>query len=110
MAGEAFNVRLYRLLRGGPMGRGTLLLTTRDRQTGEPHTVQIGCTRDGDDFLVTPRISADKEPSWYRNLQADPNVEVQSGGRRFHAQARVLSPEEAQKAGKSSPVVRLTAR
>lgn len=107
MAGEKLNVRLYRLFRGGVMASSTVLITTRDRTTGEPHTVQVGCTRDGNTYLVAPKMKDGKEPSWFRNLVADPHADVQAGGKQFRARGDRLSDEETRALGKEPPVIRL---
>ena len=40
------------------------------------------------------RESADEPPAWYRNLTANPDVEVQVGADRFRARARTAGPDE----------------
>jgi deazaflavin-dependent oxidoreductase (nitroreductase family) len=76
-------------------GRPTLLLTTRGRRSGEAHTLPLIYGRDGDRLLiVASRGGAPKHPSWYLNLLADPEVEVQVKGDRFHARAHPAGPDE----------------
>ena len=76
-------------------GRPTLLLTTRGRRSGEAHTLPLIYGRDGDRLLiVASRGGAPNHPSWYLNLLADPEVEVQVKGDRFRARARTAGPDE----------------
>jgi deazaflavin-dependent oxidoreductase (nitroreductase family) len=76
-------------------GRPTLLLTTRGRRSGEAHTLPLIYGRDGDRLLiVASRGGAPNHPSWYLNLLADPEVEVQVKGDRFHARAHPAGPDE----------------
>ncbi len=76
-------------------GRPTLLLTTRGRKSGEPRTLPLIYARDGEDVLVVAsRGGAPNHPRWYLNLEADPDVEVQVKGDRFHARARTATAQE----------------
>src|SRR4029079_751051 len=72
-----------------------LLLTTKGRKTGEPRTTPlIYGHNDGDVMVVASKGGSDEPPAWYRNLEADPEVEVQIKGNRFRARARNATPEE----------------
>jgi deazaflavin-dependent oxidoreductase (nitroreductase family) len=76
-------------------GRPTLLLTTHGRKTGKARTLPLIYGRDGDDVLVVAsRGGAPNHPRWYLNLEADPEVEVQVKGDRFHAHARTATAQE----------------
>lgn len=76
-------------------GVPTLLLTTHGRRSGEPRTLPLIYGRDGDRLLVVAsRGGAPNHPSWYLNLLADPNVEVQVKGDRFGATAHPAGPQE----------------
>jgi deazaflavin-dependent oxidoreductase (nitroreductase family) len=76
-------------------GTVCLLLTTKGRRTGEPRTSPLIYGRSGDDLLVVAsKGGADEPPAWYRNLQEDPEVEVQVKGDVFTARARTATPEE----------------
>lgn len=48
-------------------------------------------------MIVASQGGAPKHPSWYRNLTADPVVEVQIRADRFTARARTASPEDKQR-------------
>jgi F420H(2)-dependent quinone reductase len=93
------HIFLYRLT-GGLVGRrlvrnDMLLLTTRGRKTGKPHTVPLLYLQDGG----TPVVIASwggrpNHPEWYQNLQADPRGEVQVRSRTWRVRARAAEPEE----------------
>lgn len=72
-----------------------LLLTTKGRRTGQPYTTPLIYQRHGDDFVIVASKGGDPEhPQWYKNLQADPEVEVQVMGDRFRARARTAGDAE----------------
>ncbi|MEU5258239.1 nitroreductase family deazaflavin-dependent oxidoreductase [Amycolatopsis sp. NPDC021455] len=76
-------------------GLYTLILATTGRRTGVPRRTCLIYGTSGDDFVVVAsKGGADKDPEWLKNLQAEPNVGVQVGTRRFTARARVASPAE----------------
>lgn len=73
----------------------TLVLVTTGRTTGIPRRTCLIYGTAGEDFVVVAsKGGADEDPAWFKNLQADPSVGVQVGGRRFTARARVASPAE----------------
>ncbi len=60
-----------------------LLLTTRGRKTGRPHTVPLLFLREGDHLAVIASWGGrNYHPQWYTNLLADPEAEVNLGGLR----------------------------
>jgi deazaflavin-dependent oxidoreductase (nitroreductase family) len=76
-------------------GSSTLLLTTTGHRSGEPRTSPLIYGRSGDAYLlVASDGGADAPPSWYVNLQENPEVDVQVLGDRFRARARTATPEE----------------
>jgi deazaflavin-dependent oxidoreductase (nitroreductase family) len=76
-------------------GTQTLILTTKGRKSGEERKAPLVYGRRGDDFLVVASKGGSPEPpAWYRNLQADPNVELQVRGDKFPARARDATPDE----------------
>jgi deazaflavin-dependent oxidoreductase (nitroreductase family) len=78
-------------LRGAPI----LLLTTTGRSTGKRRTVPLLYLQDGDDLVVVASYGGLPEhPSWYRNLEASPDVEVEIGREREGRRARTATPEE----------------
>ena len=78
----AEHVRVYRET-GGERGyhwRGAeiLLLTTTGNRSGEPRTTALIHRRDGDRFvLVASKGGAPDDPSWFKNLIAEPDVTVE---------------------------------
>jgi deazaflavin-dependent oxidoreductase (nitroreductase family) len=76
-------------------GVHTIILTTTGRRSGEPRPTPLIYGRDGDDLLVVASNGGSTEPpAWYRNLEADPGVDVQLLGDRFRARARTATAEE----------------
>jgi deazaflavin-dependent oxidoreductase (nitroreductase family) len=76
-------------------GTTTLLLTTTGRKSGEPRTTPLIYRQHDDAYtIIASNGGSDEPPLWFRNLEADPNVEVQVLGDRFAARARTASPEE----------------
>jgi deazaflavin-dependent oxidoreductase (nitroreductase family) len=76
-------------------GAPCLVLTTKGSRTGETRKHALIYGRDGDRYLIVGSMGgAPKHPQWYRNLQADPNVQVQVLAERFAATARTASPGE----------------
>jgi deazaflavin-dependent oxidoreductase (nitroreductase family) len=76
-------------------GRDLLLLTTRGRHTGRPHTTPVVYTRDGERLLVyASKGGYPKHPDWYLNLVADPQVVVEVGPERYAAVGTTITGEE----------------
>jgi deazaflavin-dependent oxidoreductase (nitroreductase family) len=71
-----------------------LLLTTRGRKTGLPRTVPLPYFRlEGREVVVASFAGGEKNPAWYVNLCATPEVSVRMGRERFTARAVALSGE-----------------
>jgi len=85
---------------GGKIGgqfRGAemMLLTTTGRKSGEPRTTPLMCIRDGERFLAIASYGGDdRDPQWFKNLQARPEATVQVGGETIPVRASVATPEE----------------
>src|SRR3954452_17503843 len=76
-------------------GSTILLLTTKGRRSGEERTTPlIYQPYDGAHLVVASKGGWDQPPGWYRNLEADPDVEVQVKGDRFRARARTATPDK----------------
>jgi deazaflavin-dependent oxidoreductase (nitroreductase family) len=76
-------------------GAPLLLLTTRGRKSGTWHrTCLIYGEDDGRFLLVASLGGAPKHPVWYLNLEANPDVYLQVGARKFRAIARTATAEE----------------
>jgi deazaflavin-dependent oxidoreductase (nitroreductase family) len=82
-------------LGGGEGMVATLLLTTTGRKSGEPLTLPlIFCTSEHGYAVIASKGGAPEHPSWYLNLQADPNVHLQVKAEKFNARARTANPQE----------------
>ena len=76
-------------------GATALLLTTTGRKTGESRTSPLIFARDGDDYLVVASMGgAPQHPSWYLNITANPDAEIQVKGDVIPVRARTASDEE----------------
>ncbi|MGH8962579.1 MAG: nitroreductase family deazaflavin-dependent oxidoreductase [Jatrophihabitantaceae bacterium] len=76
-------------------GTTILLLTTKGRKSGREHISPLIYRDHGAAYLiVASKGGADEPPSWYLNLQADPDVQVQIKGERFAARARTATADE----------------
>jgi deazaflavin-dependent oxidoreductase (nitroreductase family) len=76
-------------------GTTTLLLTTTGRKSGQKHTTPLIYRKQDDVYtVIASKGGADEPPLWYRNIEADPEVEVQVWGDRFKARARTATAEE----------------
>jgi deazaflavin-dependent oxidoreductase (nitroreductase family) len=74
---------------GGGSPRRTLLLTTKGRKSGEPRDVPLIYGKAGDRFVVVASLGgAPDHPSWYKNLRAAPDAEIQVGVDHYHVKAR----------------------
>lgn len=88
---------MYRItLPGRPeMTVPSLLLTTTGRKTGERYIFPLFYgEEEGRWFIVASKGGAPQHPGWYRNIQADPMVEIQVGTRHVKARARTAEGEE----------------
>jgi deazaflavin-dependent oxidoreductase (nitroreductase family) len=84
--------------RDGTQSLPCLLLTTKGRKTGAPRTTALIYGRDGDNHVVVAsRAGSDEDPLWYRNLAADPAVELQVKADVFPARARTATGAERQR-------------
>lgn len=72
-----------------------LILTTIGRKSGEQRSTPLIYRPYGDDVLVVASNGgADQPPLWYRNIEANPEVQVQVKGDRYTARARTATPQE----------------
>jgi proline iminopeptidase len=73
----------------------SLLLTTTGRKSGERYIVPLFYGKTGDSYIVVAsKGGAPQHPGWYRNLAANPEVEVQVGTAKLKARARTATGEE----------------
>jgi deazaflavin-dependent oxidoreductase (nitroreductase family) len=93
------HVRAYRESGGevGYLWNGvpTLLLTATGRRTGRKLTSPLIFGRDGDDYLIVASMGgAPRHPSWYLNLKANPQAEIQVRDQTLAVVARTASAAE----------------
>lgn len=77
-------------------GVPNLVLTVTGRRSGRRYRTGLFYGTDGDRYVLVASGSAitHTHPSWYLNLTANPEVEVQIKGERFAATARTASGDE----------------
>ena len=77
-------------------GMPVLVLTTTGRKSGQPReTMLTSPVQEGDSIVLVASYGGDdRDPQWFLNLQADPDVEVTMRGSTRPMRARVASPEE----------------
>ncbi|HUI28447.1 MAG TPA: nitroreductase family deazaflavin-dependent oxidoreductase [Candidatus Kryptonia bacterium] len=84
-----------RLGGGFPGGAPILLLTTVGRKSGEPKTAPLLYLQDGDNYvLVASKGGMSHHPLWFKNLEANPRVDIEVGRRKFAATARRANDQE----------------
>lgn len=96
---SALHVLLYRLTRGRLLnsisGAPILLLTTTGRKTGKRRTRPLVHLPDGDRLVVVGSAGGDKrDPTWVLNLRNNPQVLVETGGRRQEMTAQIVTGPE----------------
>ncbi len=73
----------------------SLLLTTTGRKSGEKFIFPLFYGDEGGShFIVASKGGAAEHPGWYRNILAQPDVEVQVGTAHIKARARTAVGEE----------------
>jgi deazaflavin-dependent oxidoreductase (nitroreductase family) len=79
----------------GMWGDHVLLMTAKGATSGEAITTPLVHGREGDDYIVVAsKGGAPKHPTWFVNIKANPEVEVEvanaDGTETFKARARVI--------------------
>jgi proline iminopeptidase len=73
----------------------SLLLTTTGRKSGEKFMFPLFYGKTGDSYIiVASKGGAPEHPGWYKNLLANPEVEIQVGTKKLKAKARTAAGEE----------------
>jgi deazaflavin-dependent oxidoreductase (nitroreductase family) len=115
-------------LTSGPLaGHPLLIMTSKGVRSGAPRRAILTFHRDGDDYVVAATASGSpKDPAWFHNLEADPDVTVEAKNKVFDATATIATGSERdrlwddhvkalpwfadypQQTGRIIPMVRLT--
>jgi deazaflavin-dependent oxidoreductase (nitroreductase family) len=84
------------LVLGSAFGMPVVELHTVGRTSGLPRSTMLTApVVDGDRVvLVASKGGDDRDPDWYRNLVAHPEIELTMAGRRRPMRARRASPQE----------------
>jgi deazaflavin-dependent oxidoreductase (nitroreductase family) len=85
---------LYRLGLGSLLGKRFMLLTHRGRRSGKRYRTVLAVLRFDEQTHEILAVSPWSASNWYRNIQASPALEVETGKVRFAPVQRTLSPEE----------------
>lgn len=88
---------MYTIIRPGlaEMAIPSLLLTTTGRKSGEKYLFPLFYGQTGGSyFVIASKGGAPEHPGWYRNILADPKVDIQVGTAKLHARARTATGEE----------------
>lgn len=99
-AGTATHAALYKMLGGRMMGAkdepgGIVVITTTGRKTGKKRSRPLMHLRDGDKIMVVASAGGDdNHPSWFLNMQANPEVTVQVGDQEATYRARTAEGSE----------------
>src|ERR1700722_12397342 len=73
----------------------SLLLTTTGRKSGQKFIFPLFYGTTGDGYIiVASKGGAPDHPGWYKNLVANPEVEVQVATKKFKARARTVTGDE----------------
>lgn len=71
------------------------ILTTTGRKSGAPRKTPLLYLRDGNAVvMVASKGGMSRAPLWYRNIQANPRVQIQIGAQRQAMRAREASADE----------------
>ena len=80
-----------------------MVLTTTGRRSGEPRATMLLCIKDGDPrgsggvprerYLAVASFGGDdRDPQWFKNLQANPDASIELEGETIPVRATVASP------------------
>jgi deazaflavin-dependent oxidoreductase (nitroreductase family) len=95
-AAMRFPILLYRLNLGWLLGKRFLLLEHRGRKSGmiRKAVMEVVDHDAQKDSYIVAAAWANKS-DWYKNIEAEPNVNIELGTKRFPAVAKTLSADEA---------------
>ena len=80
----------------GPfVGKQVLILTTTGAKSGQRRETPLAYSTEGDNIVIVASMGgAPRNPSWYHNLVADPNVQIELDGKTYDATATVVDATE----------------
>ena len=79
---------------GAPM----VLLTHTGAKSGKTYTTPLVYSKDGERIvIIASKAGAPKNPDWYHNLVAHPEVTLEIGNERFKARAVVTKGDERER-------------
>ena len=80
----------------GPfVGKQVLILTTTGAKSGQRRETPLAYSTEGDDIVIVASMGgAPQHPSWYHNLVANPNVQIEVDGTAYDATATVVDEAE----------------
>ena len=80
----------------GPMaGKPLIILTSTGAKSGEPRTAIVTYHKDGDRWAIAAsKGGAPEHPSWFRNLEANPDVTIEVDNRQVPVHAVITSGAE----------------
>ena len=80
----------------GPfVGKQVLILTTTGAKSGQRRETPLAYSTEGDDIVIVASMGgAPRHPSWYHNLVANPNVQIEVDGTAYDATATVVDETE----------------
>ena len=71
------------------------LLVTTGRKSGQPRTTPLNIMADGDRWLLVASYGGDdRDPQWFKNLQANPEATIELGGKTIPVRATVATADE----------------
>jgi deazaflavin-dependent oxidoreductase (nitroreductase family) len=93
---EPENARMWDSSLGGGSGLlPTLLLITKGRKSGEDRPLPLIYREiNGGYVVIASKGGAPAHPSWFMNLEAEPNCVIHVGSQQYHAKARVATGDE----------------
>ena len=95
-----FNTWLFRVSGGRlgahmPGGQPVLLLTTIGRKTGQPKTAPLLYLKEGGTYVIVASLGGmSHHPLWFKNLEANPRVEIEVGSEKLAMTARTATAAE----------------
>jgi deazaflavin-dependent oxidoreductase (nitroreductase family) len=85
---------LYRLGLGWVFGNRFIQLTHKGRQSGRIYRSVLAVLHIDEESHEIKVVSPWSESNWFKNIQATPALEVETGNLRFSPKQRDLAPEE----------------